>query len=212
MPRPLRIQDAGIRHVTCRGNRGQPIFLDPVDREWYLRELAAVCRELEWRVLAWCLMTNHVHLVLDVPAGTISDGMQLLSGNYAGAFNGKHGYSGHLFQGRFRAELVVDERHALEVVRYVDLNPVRAGIVRHPEEWPWSSYRAFTGIERPRPFHDAEWTLRRFDSDVRLGRIGYEDYLAQGAAESRRRAVPGPVRGLTPGMARRDGGALTWVR
>ena len=81
MPRPLRDQSAGIFHVTCRGNRRQPIFLDDVDREWFLGILEHACTVFSWRVLGWCLMTNHVHLVLDVPVKTISRGIQLVCGD-----------------------------------------------------------------------------------------------------------------------------------
>ena len=130
VPRPHRVQAAGIRHVVCRGIRGLPIFVDDFDREWYLGMLGLVCRDFGWRVLAWCLMTNHVHLVVDVPEDTISRGMQLLSGNYGQAFNWRHGHTGHLFQGRFHDELVDGASYGLTVVRYVDRNPERAGARR----------------------------------------------------------------------------------
>lgn len=90
-------------------------------------------------MLAWCLMTNHVHLVVDVPAGTISKGMQLVSGDYAQGFNRCHGLTGHLLQGRFRAEPVLHEAYLFELARYVDLNPERAGVVSNAKRWAWSS-------------------------------------------------------------------------
>lgn len=157
MPRPTRDQSAGIRHVICRGHRRQPIFLDDIDREWCLRILEHACGVLSSRVFAWCLMSNHVHLVLDVPFGTISRGMQLVCGDYAQGFNWRHGYTGHLFQGRFRSDAVEDERYLYELIRYVDLNPERAGAVSRAEQWRWSSHRAHLGLEPPRPFHDPSW-------------------------------------------------------
>jgi putative transposase len=92
VPRPLRVEAPGIYHVTCRGNRRQPIFADDHDRGRYLALLAAVSAKLGWRCLAYCLMSNHVHLVLDVPDQTLSRGMQLLSGRYAQAYNRRHGW------------------------------------------------------------------------------------------------------------------------
>ncbi len=168
--------------MTCRGNRRQSLFRDALDREWYLGLLGDVCRDFRWRVFTWCLMTNHVHLVLEVAEETISRGMQFLSGNYGQAFNWRHGYTGHLFQGRFRDEVVGDDPYALGVVRYVDLNPVRAGLVRDPASWTYGGYRALAGLERPREFHDVAWTLGRFSPDSLRARALYADFVRAGDA------------------------------
>jgi REP element-mobilizing transposase RayT len=157
MPRPLRDQSAGIRHITCRGNRRQEIFVDDLDRRRYLWSLEETCRRYGWSLAGYCLMRNHVHLVARVGAGSISRGMQWLSGRYGQLFNRRHGVTGHLFQGRFHATIVEDEGYALDVVRYVDLNPVRAGAVRHPAEWGWSSHRALVG---PSPCRSRSMTSR----------------------------------------------------
>jgi REP element-mobilizing transposase RayT len=190
MPRRLRDQSEGIRHVICRGNRRQPIFLDDQDRAWYLGILEHASRLLSWRVLGWCLMTNHVHLVLDVPAATISKGMQLVSGEYGQGFNWRHGYSGHLFQGRFHAVSVLDDEHLLELVPYVDLNPERAGIVDSAELWRWSSHRAHLGLEPPRPFHDVSW-VRSFGSTAEGAAAAYAAHVqaARGHVHSRHAGV-----------------------
>ena len=141
-----------------------------------------MCRDFGWRVFTWCLMTNHVHLVLEVAEETISRGMQFLSGNYGQAFNWRHGYTGHLFQSRFRDEVVNDDPYALGVVRYVDLNPVRAGLVRDPASWTYGGYRALAGLERPREFHDVAWTLGRFSPDSSRARALYADFVRAGDA------------------------------
>lgn len=172
VPRPLRDQSAGIRHVTCRGNRRQAIFADDDDRERFLQLLERVRRASDWQVFAWCLMTNHLHLVLGVPAGAISHGMQLLCGDYAQGFNWRHGFTGHLFQGRFRAEVVRHELHVFEAIRYVDLNPERAGM----ESWQWSSYWAHVRLEKPRPFHDTSW-VRRFGTTWTAAAAAYERFV-----------------------------------
>ncbi|MDX6481564.1 MAG: REP-associated tyrosine transposase [Gaiellaceae bacterium] len=125
-----------------------------------------------WRVHAWCLMTNHFHLVIAVPAGTISRGMQLLCGDYAQGFNRRHGFTGHLFQGRFHAEAVRHEMHVYEAIRYVDLNPARAGM----DPWRWSSYWAHVRLEQPRRFHDTSW-VRRFGTTWSSAAVAYERFV-----------------------------------
>lgn len=198
MPRPLRIQAPGIYHVTCRGNRRQPIFTDDDDRGRYLALLGAVSRKLGWRCLAYCLMSNHVHLVLDVPDQTLSRGMQLLSGRYAQAYNRRHGWIGHLFQGRFHSVVVEEEGYSLELTRYVVLNPKRAGAVARAVDWRWSSHRALLGKERAPAFLDAGWTLRQFGHNLRRARAAYAAFVEAGAGV--RRPAPADIsRGQTPG-------------
>ena len=198
MARPLRIQAAGIYHVTCRGNRRVRIFDDDFDRVRYLGLLADVCEKFGWRVLAYCLMTNHVHLVLDVPNETLSRGMQRLSGRYAQAYNVRHGWVGHLFQGRFHSEVVDTDEYSLEVGRYVVLNPRRAGIVKRAVHWRWSSLPAMLGRVRAPAWLDAAWTLRRFGRTVQRAREAYEAFVDAGVGRGR----PSPAdtsRGQTPG-------------
>lgn len=197
-----------MRHITSRGNRRQPIFVDDYDRERFLMLVAKVSKKLGWRVIAYCLMTNHVHLVIDVPAFTISRGMQILNGQYAQAFNRRHGYVGHLFQGRFHDVRVDTEPYLLQVAKYVVLNPARAGMVQEAVEWRWSSHRAMLGKEQPPPFLDVRWTLGQFARRVELARAAYAEFVAAGErnpAETRSDR-PGPAeprlqdRGQAPGQ------------
>ena len=201
MARKQRDQSEGVRHVTCRGNRRQPIFVDDYDRERFLMLLAKVSKKFDWRVIAYCLMTNHIHLVVDVPAFTISRGMQILNGQFAQAFNRRHGYTGHLFQGRFHDVRVDSEAQLLAVAAYVVLNPTRAGMVHEAVEWRWSSHRAVLGKQQPPPFLDVRWTLGQFARRVELAREAYGDFiaareraLAQARREQRERRgqAPGP--------------------
>ncbi|HVS86546.1 MAG TPA: transposase [Gaiellaceae bacterium] len=200
MARRLRIQAAGIRHVTCRGNRRQAIFRDALDRGRYLGLFAEVCSELGWRALTWCLMGNHVHLVMHVPDDTISNGMQWLSGDYAAGFNRRHGLDGHLFQGRFRDELVLDERYLWTLLPYVDLNPVRAARVRRAQSWRWSGCRALLGMELPRPFHDVERVWRLLRRDPLDAQIAYGDLLANWRLADERRSRAGASTAAMPGV------------
>lgn len=203
MARPPRDQSAGILHLIWRGNRRQRIFEDDIDRERYLELLADTCRRCSSRILAYCLMTNHVHLMASVKEGTVSRAMQWLGGRYAQAYNVRHGFDGHLFQGRFRSERVGDDAYGLGLVRYIDLNPERAGVVGDARRWRWSSHRALLGLERPRPFHDVEWTLDQLAPDRRRATILYAEFVEDG----RGKPFPPPTAtsagdtswGLTPG-------------
>ena len=115
-----------------------------------------------WRLYAYVLMTNHYHLLIETPEATLSKGMHRLNGSYTQRYNRRHGRVGHLFQGRYTSILVERESHLLTLIRYVVLNPVRAGIVRRPAEWKWSSYRATAGIRSCPPWLHREWILKLF--------------------------------------------------
>jgi REP-associated tyrosine transposase len=210
VPRPLRDQSAGIVHLIWRGNRRQRIFDDDLDRERYLALLAEACRRCGWWIDAYCLLTNHVHLMAHVTDGTLSRGMQWLGGRYAAAYNVRHGFAGHLFQCRFRSERVEDDVYALELARYVDLNPKRAGAAQTPRRWRWSSYRALAGLEQPRPFHDVDWILGQLALDRRRAHGAYEAFVAAARDELRRpdrdRSLADMSRGQTPGHVRTEQG------
>ncbi|MBK1723035.1 REP-associated tyrosine transposase [Thiocystis violacea] len=146
MARPLRIEFAGaLYHITSRGDRREAIFEDDADRTTFLDLLAEVVERFNWRCNAYCLMPNHYHLIVQTVEGNLSKGMRQLNGVYTQASNRRHGRVGHLFQGRFKGILVDRDAYLLELSRYVVLNPVRAGLVPAPGDWPWSSYRAMVG-------------------------------------------------------------------
>ena len=131
MARPLRIEFAGaLYHVTSRGDRREDIYLDDGDRQLFLEVLEAVCERFNWEVHAYCLMSNHYHLLVETPDGNLSRGMRHLNGVYTQRFNRRHKKVGHVFQGRYKAILVQKENYLLELSRYIVLNPVRAGMVR----------------------------------------------------------------------------------
>src|SRR5690349_10100890 len=139
MPRPLRLRPAeGIFHLTARENRRQRIFVDDIDRERCLARLATAVERFTWTCHAYCLMGNHLHLLIATLEENLSESMQWLLGRYAQNFNERHDLDGHLFQGRFKSRLVRSEPHLVELARYVVLNPVRAGLCRAAGDWPWS--------------------------------------------------------------------------
>ena len=156
MARPLRIEFAdAVYHVTARGNRQEPIFLDDHDRRLFLDLLAQAFDRFDAGALAYCLMGNHYHLVLRTRQPNLSALMRHVNGVFTQRVNRRHGKVGHVFQGRFKAILVDRDAYLLEMCRYVDLNPVRAGMVASARDWPWSSYQALTGASAVPPWLDA---------------------------------------------------------
>jgi putative transposase len=152
----------GVFHVYARGNAGRRIYLDDVDRRLYLTLLGHVVATKRWRCLAYCLMDNHVHLVVETPETNLSDGMQLLHGIYAQKHNARYRSGGHLFQGRFGAVHVRSDPHLMAVLAYVARNPVEAGLCRHAGDWRWGSHAAVLANARPR-WLDVRRLLHYFD-------------------------------------------------
>jgi putative transposase len=141
MSRPLRLEFAGaLYHITSRGNDRNLIYLQDDDFELFLQILANVCERYNWVVHAYCLMSNHYHLLVETPDANLSQGMRQLNGVVTQSMNRKHHRVGHLLQGRYKAILVEKDAYLLELCRYIVLNPVRANMVSSPDEWPWSSW------------------------------------------------------------------------
>lgn len=148
MARPLRLDFAGgLFHVLARGDDKRPIYLDERDMRSFLERLDTVSERLQWSLWGFCLMPNHYHLLLETTEKTLSRGMRDLNGAYSQAFNRRHGRVGHVFQGRFKSLIVDRESYLLELARYLANNPVRAGLCRRAEDWPWSSHRQVVGFE-----------------------------------------------------------------
>ena len=134
-----------MHHVYARGNNRRPIFLDDSDRHCYLADLAYVVERQRWYLLAYCLMDNHVHLVVETPRANLAPGMQWLHGNYAQDFNERHGWTGHLFQGRYGSRLITSDERLWGVLAYVMWNRLEAGLCDDPAEYSWSSHPAMLG-------------------------------------------------------------------
>ncbi|MGA6827823.1 REP-associated tyrosine transposase [Nitrospira sp. NS4] len=187
MARPLRIEFPGaLYHITSRGNARQRVFRDDEDRETFLATLAWVVERFGWRCHAYCLMENHVHLLIQTPQPNLSRGMRQLNGVYTHRFNRRHNKVGHLFQGRFKAILVEQEPYLLELARYIVLNPVRAKMVKSPERYAWSSYRPMVGLAPVPPALETEWVLAQFGSTKATARKRYAEFVQDGVG------VPGP--------------------
>ncbi|HEX8468102.1 MAG TPA: transposase [Allosphingosinicella sp.] len=187
MGRSVRLTVPGHpHHVTHRGNNRQRTFFSERDQRLYTRYLAEACLATGTSVWAWCLMPNHVHLVL-VPSveGGLSAVLQRTQGRYTRAVNAREKWVGQLWQGRF-ASFVMDERHLLACARYVELNPVRAGLVARAADWPWSSARAHLGGP-PDPLTDIRPLLERWP-DWRSVLDAGEDEPALQAIRARERS------------------------
>jgi REP element-mobilizing transposase RayT len=181
MSRPLRIELAGgVYHVTSRGDRQEDIFEDDDDRVEWLSLLGCVCGRFNWRIHAYCLMDNHYHFVVETAEGNLSKGMRQLNGVYTQYFNRQHSRAGHVFQGRFKAILVEKEAYLLELSRYVVLNPIRAKMVKNIEDWKWSNYLAFCGLQNKQEWLEADWILGQFSKYRAVAIKHYRNFVREG--------------------------------
>jgi putative transposase len=144
MARPLRIEYPGAwYHVMNRGRRSESIFSDKHDYLMFLDLLIEISEMWNVNVAAYCLMTNHYHVLLQTPDGNISRCMRHLNSVYTQRYNRRHGFDGQLFRGRYKSILVGDDSHLLQLVRYIHKNPVKAGIVEDMPDYEWSSYKGY---------------------------------------------------------------------
>jgi putative transposase len=177
MPRRLRIEFEGaIYHVMARGNARQDIVHDDDDHRRVLADLERVVGRFGWELLAFVVLSNHLHVVLKTPRPNLAKGMQAFLSGYAQWSARRRGRSGHLFQGRYRAEMIEDESYYWTVSRYVHLNPVRAGLVARPEEWEWSSYPGYRQPKRRFSWVAYDALLRAWRGD-RGGNDPASDYI-----------------------------------
>ncbi|MBO8169552.1 MAG: transposase [Thermoanaerobacteraceae bacterium] len=162
MPRGPRLKgEYSVYHIILRGNERREIFYDDNDKLRFLKTVARMKRKYDFKVYGYCLMNNHVHMIIDVVDNDISQIMKSINVSYVRYFNVKYERVGHLFQDRFKSQLVLDDPYLLELSRYIHRNPVEAKIVKTPEEYPWSSYNIYTG--------QAKDHLELVDFDMVLG-------------------------------------------
>lgn len=191
----------GYYHVHTRGNNKSPIYADSLDRNVFLQMFERSQMKYEWVVYEWCLMTTHYHFVVRVPKGGLAQGMCELNGSFARWSNKRHARCDHAFGRRYTSNEITTDAYLLEACRYVVLNPVRAGLCAHPQEWPWSSYRASAGLSQPRPFHARDELLGlfadMFGTSPKWAHLVYQRFVEARLAIERQRpagraaAVPG---------------------
>lgn len=144
MSHPKRISfPKAFYHISSKGNNGENIFIDKRDKLRYLKILKRYKNRFHFNIYAYCLMDNHVHLLLRTKEANISKIMHSINTSYTMYFNKKQNHKGHLFQGRYHSILVSEDEYLLTLIRYIHLNPVRAKIVQFPQEYFWSSYREY---------------------------------------------------------------------
>jgi putative transposase len=178
---PLRIEvPGGYYHLSTRGNNKCAICDDDVDREMFEMQLDRVTKKYGWVVLAYCLMDNHYHLIIQIGDAGMSRGMCELNGSYARMYNRRHGRMNHLFGRRYWDALIATDEHLLECCRYVVLNPVRAGICRLPADWRWSSYAATVGRAFGPSFLAGDELLQLFSHRPDVARDAYRQFIRAG--------------------------------
>jgi REP element-mobilizing transposase RayT len=187
VPREPRIQvPSGIYHVNASACPDRDLFADATDKGSFEALLASTVSRFEWSCLSFCLMDTHYHLLLVTPRGDLAAAMQRLNGLYGQTYNRRHGSSGHVFKERYHSRFVQTESHLFEVCRYIALNPVRAGVVDSPADWPWSTYAETLGLRSPRPFVACDELLRLFADDLPLARSRFQAFTEEGLGRIRR--------------------------
>lgn len=178
MSRPLRIEYPGaFYHITSRGNDLKDIFKTRRDREKFLSYLESASERYGAVIHAYCMMSNHYHLLMETPEGNLSQIMHHINGAYTTYFNVKRQRSGHLFQGRYKAIVIDVDEYASEVSRYIHLNPVRAGIVDKPEEYAWSSYMYYIGRKKIPEWLMADFILGYFGKEISDAQKRYLEFV-----------------------------------
>jgi len=175
----------GLYHVMLRGNGGQDIFVVFEDRYHLYLLIQQGVERYGHRIHGFCCMTNHIHLAIQVAEAPLSGIMQNLSFRYTRWINTRQARTGHLFQGRYKAILVDANDYLLELVRYIHLNPVRAGMVANPEDYEWSGHMAYLGMETL-PWLETDWVLSQFAKRLKTCRKRYEAFVRAGIEEGYR--------------------------
>jgi putative transposase len=177
VPRSPRLFNPdGIYHLATQGSDRRPLFLFDRDREVFLDRLSRAVERFQFLCLAYCLMGNHYHLVVQTPDERLSKALRELHGGYSRDFNRRHGCSAHLFRNRFLSREVDSDGYLLTVCQYVVLNPVRAGLCGDPADWRWSSYRATAGIETAPSFLSEDRLREAFGGSANW-RDRFRDYV-----------------------------------
>jgi putative transposase len=182
MPRPLRIHVPGaFYHVTLRGNHRQDIFFSPGDRRLFDEITSEVISRFSARLHAYCWMTNHVHMVLQVADAPLGKLMLRIAGRYARTVQKRLRTTGHLFEKRYYPVLIDADEYLLEVIRYIHLNPVRAHMVRHPSDYPWSSHSVYLA-RSSQPWVTTDFALKMFHSEYDRAVAAYSRFIDEDVA------------------------------
>ena len=190
MARPIRIEYPGaVYHVICRGNNRQGIYRDDEDRRRYLEKLSYYCQDKKVDLLAYCLMSNHVHLLLETPQGNLSKMMQAFQTSYTVYFNKRHGRTGHVFEQRYKAMLVEKDNYLLQVSRYIHLNAMSAKLAERAQDYRWCSYGSYLK-GRGIPGLKTETVLGQLNGSKTRQLQQYREYVEGGQEERLKNPAP----------------------
>ena len=179
MVRPLRLSfENAFYHITARGNRREKIFYSDKDKEVFLKKLKETLIKYSMICYAYCLMDNHYHLFIKTTQPNLSQGIHYLNSSYANWFRNKHQIIGPIFQGRFKSILVDADNYALLLSAYIHLNPLRAGIVRQLEDYPWSSYLDYLNLRKAN-ISDTSFILKSLDNNTYNSIKKYREYVME---------------------------------
>lgn len=179
MVRPLRLSfENAFYHITARGNRREKIFYSDRDKEVFLKKLEEMLIKYSMICQAYCLMDNHYHLFIKTTQPNLSQGIHYLNSSYANWFRNKHQIIGPIFQGRFKSILVDADNYALILSAYIHLNPLRGGIIRQLEEYPWSSYLDYLNLRKSN-ISDPSFILKSIDNNTFNSIKKYREYVIE---------------------------------
>jgi putative transposase len=209
MTRPLRIEYTGaFYHVMHRGNAGSDLFQSERDREKLLEYFGKAVDRYQIKVHTYCLMTNHYHLLIETPHPNLSQAIKWINVSYAAYFNRKRRRSGHLFQGRFKAVLIDADEYLKHLSRYIHLNPVRAGMVEHCKDHPWSSYPAFGGYKKRPEWLETNWLLSLFGKNQDKAKKNYRDFVES----VQNQKLENPSKDIVGGVILGGADFVNWVK
>ncbi|MFO7607352.1 MAG: transposase [Desulfurivibrionaceae bacterium] len=188
MSRPLRIEYPGAwYHVMNRGRRSEAIFMNDADRQAFIKVLQETVDGWNLKVSAYCLMSNHYHLLVQTPDGNLSRCMRHINGIYTQRFNRRHKKEGQLFRGRYKAVLVAGDSHLLEVLRYIHRNPIQAGIVDNLDDYSWSSHPGYVSSAKKWQWLDKTPLLDMLTDKKSRQKSAYIDFISKGEPDEIKR-------------------------
>ncbi|MGI5880423.1 MAG: REP-associated tyrosine transposase [Syntrophomonadaceae bacterium] len=206
MPRLQRIlSENGIYHVMMRGNEKKNLFHDQEDKQRFIDTLFAKKEETGFSIYAYCLMDNHVHLLVREGMEGLATLMKRVNGSYAYYFNQKNHRVGHLFQDRFKSEPIGDDRHLLAVIRYIHNNPVKAGLVEKPEQYRWSSFASYLDPNKPEAkMVETEFILSIFANDQKTAIQEFKRFSIENDESEFLDVEEGSIRTIEEGLSYLD--------